>query len=341
MKKHQTLILFLLIIRFAFSEDPLWMRYPAISPNGSQIVFSYGGDLFIVSSEGGTALPITRNPAHDYMPVWSPDGSQIAFASDRHGNYDVFVIPSSGGRPNRLTYHSSNDLPSGWTPDGNAVLFSSNRMDDVKSTLFPSGRMTELYQVSTDGSRPEQLLTTPAEHAKYDPKGENIYYIDRKGYENEWRKHHTSAETRDIWQYNLKSGGHTQLTDFPGEDRDPVTIDGKWIYYLSETSGTFNVWKMKNTGRNIEQITYLETHPVRFLSISDKGLLCFGFRGEIYTLASKGKNPSKVEIRIFTDDQFNAVQFESFSDGVSEMAVSPDSKEIAFIVRGEVFVTSS
>ncbi len=341
MKKTLFLSFISLILSVAFCGDPLWMRYPAISPDGNQIAFSYGGDLFIVSAAGGTAVQITSNPAHDYLPVWSPNGSRIAFASDRHGNYDVFTIPSTGGKPDRLTYHSANDLPSGWTPEGDAILFSSNRMDNVESTLFPSRRMTELYQVSVDGSRPIQILTTPAEHAVYNPKGDYIYYIDRKGYENEWRKHHRSAEARDIWKYEIKSGEHTQLTEFPGEDRDPVTNDGKWIYYLSETSGSFNVWKMKNTGKNLEQITYLDTHPVRFLTISEKGMLCFGFRGEIYTVASGGKNPKKVNISLFADNQSNSVQYKTFSDGATEMAVSPDSKEIAFIIRGEVFVTSA
>jgi len=341
MKKVLFIFSFSLIFSVAFSDNPQWMRYPAISPDGSQIVFSYGGDLFIVPVEGGTAVQVTSHPSHDFMPVWSPDGTYIAFASDRHGNDDIFVILSTGGKPDRLTYHSANDLPGGWSPNGNAILFSSSRMDDVKSTLFPSGRMTELYRVGRDGSRPEQILTTPAEHAVYDPEGNYIYYVDRKGYENEWRKHHTSAEARDIWKYDVASGEHTQLTDFAGEDREPVTNDGKWIYYLSETSGSFNIWKMKNTGRNLEQITYLDTHPVRFLTISDKGVLCFGYRGEIYTLESGSKNPKKVKVTLFTDDQFNAVQYEKFSKGATEMVVSPDAKEVAFVIRGEIFVTST
>ena len=112
MKKIIPLILIFCITVGSYAQTtPLWMRYPAISPDGQTIVFSYKGDLYKVATAGGTAVALTMHEAHDYMPVWSHDGKSVAFASDRYGNFDVFVMPASGGEPTRLTYHSANDYP--------------------------------------------------------------------------------------------------------------------------------------------------------------------------------------------------------------------------------------
>src|SRR6476660_1965545 len=100
-------ILSTIVLLTQAQTDPLWLRYPAISPDGNTIVFSYKGDLYKVPSAGGDAVPLTIHEAYDFMPVWSHDGKQIAFASDRYGNMDVFVMPSTGGEARRLTYHSA------------------------------------------------------------------------------------------------------------------------------------------------------------------------------------------------------------------------------------------
>ena len=341
MKKLSKIILIISGFIFLQANEPSWVRYPAISPNGTEIIFSYMGDLYKVSSTGGEAHSLTRHTAHDFMPVWSNDGSKIAFASDRFGNYDIFVMSANGGKPDRITYHSSNDYPSSWHPDDNSILFSSSRMDTYLSTLFPSGRMTELYSATLDGKLPVRLLTSPAEDAIYDDRAREIFYHDRNGLENIWRKHHTSSDTRDIWKYELRSGKHTQLTDFEGEDRSPHLYNKNEIFFLSERFGSFNVWKMKDNGKNVKQVTFHTEHPVRFLSQADNGTICYAFRGDIYILPLEWTEPVKVEVALYADDQENEIEYKTFSSGATEMAVSPDSKEIAFIVRGEVFVTSA
>ncbi|MCG8475119.1 MAG: S41 family peptidase [Cytophagales bacterium] len=319
-------------------QEIRWLRYPAISPDGSQIVFSYQGDLFLVKDEGGMAVPITRHKAYDFNPVWSPDGKYLAFASDRHGNFDVFRMDVASGKTDRLTYNSSYDVPTGFTRDGKQVLFSSSRRDKAVCSLFPTGVLPELYQVPAEGGRVVQVLTTPAEMACYNPSGNKLLYQDRKGYENKWRKHHTSSVTRDLWVFDANTGKHQKVADFEGEDRNPVWATDDTFYYLSEENGSFNVFKSDFSG-NKKAVTNFEKHPVRFLSCSDNGVLAYGYHGDIYTQRDN-EAPKKLNITIRLDEPENEVVYQNVSGGATEFAVSPSGKEVAFVVRGDVFVTA-
>jgi len=325
----------------ATAQQALWLRYPSISPDGTQIAFTYQGDLYTVSANGGKANPITMHPAHDFMPVWLPDGKTISFASDRFGNFDVYTIPATGGMPIRLTTHSANDYPTSASPDGKFILFNSLRTDLELYADFPNRAMPELYQVSINGGRNSMTLTTPSEAAVYNASGTKIYFQDRKGYEDPWRKHHQSSIARDLWVYDSKSTQFTQLTQFSGEDRNPVVdAEENYLYYLSEESGSFNVHRLALKGGNEKiQVTDFKNHPVRFLSIAKNKTLCFGYDGEIYTMKN-GEQPKKVDIQIQTEGKLNPYEIVSINSGATQLAVSPNGKEVAFVVRGEIFVTS-
>jgi len=340
-KLFYTLLLCTFVTILMAQDDPLWMRYPSISPNGKSIVFSYQGDLYKVNAEGGAARPLTLHGAHDYMPVWSHDGKKIAFASNRYGNFDVYVMNATGGKAQKLTYHSADDYPSDFSVDNGNVIFSSSRLDAALNKQFPSGVLPELYSVPVQGGKISQVLTTPAQDAKYSKDGSKIVFHDRKGYEDNFRKHHTSSVTRDIWSFDVKSGDYKMLSSFKGEDRNPVmSADQKSIYYLSEAKGSFNVFKMElNDPETSTQITTLENHPIRYLSASNIDKLCFSFNGEIYTM-TKGSEPQRVKVQIATDERFNEEKIVPIKGDVTDMSLSPNGKEIAFIVRGEVFVSS-
>ncbi len=340
MKKIMVILVALLATVVVYGETPLWMRYPSISPDGSRIAFSYQGDIFVVSAQGGRALQLTRHEAHDTQPIWTPDGKQLVFASDRYGNFDLFRINAEGGGAKRLTFHSGSEKPESVTPDGKYVLFTALIQDDSKNYMFPTGVLTELYQVPIEGGRIEQVLSSPAENAVWNKEQTILLYHDKKGYEDPWRKRHQSSVTRDIWKYDASKKKHTKLTAFIGEDRNPVFGKEGIVYFLTEKFGTFNVAKMSlDNPNNIIQVSNFKTHPIRFLSISETGKLCYAYDGEIYTQIP-GDKTQKVPVSVFVDNVANNETFMSKSSGISEMAVSPNGKEVAFIIRGDVFVSS-
>lgn len=323
------------------ADVPLWLRDVRISPDGQQIAFCYKGDIYTVAATGGSAVRLTTQDSYECYPVWSPDGRQIAFASDRHGNFDIFVMPASGGPARRLTVNSAAETPWTFTPDGKNILFSATIQDPAESALFPYAVLTEVYSVPVAGGRTTQLLGTPAEYICYDAQGTSFLYQDRKGSEDEWRKHHTSSVTRDIWRYDVATGHHTNLTQRAGEDRNPVwAADGQTFYFLSERDGdTFNVYATTaDDPATVSRLTSFKTHPVRFLSVGKGDLLCYTYDGEIYTQQGAEGKPVKVKIDLVRDDEDQVIEVRG--EEANGAAVSADGKQIAFVVRGEVFVTS-
>lgn len=342
MKKSLLSLLCLGAAMGAGAVTPLWLRDVRISPDGSKIAFTYKGDIFTVPTAGGQARQLTAQPySLESEPVWSPDGSKIAFASDREGSNDVFIMNADGGEATRLTFNSASELPQAFSPDGKEVLYSAAIQDAPSALLFPASWQTELYSVPADGGRPKQVLSTPADALSFLPDGQSFVYVDRKGGEDQWRKHHTSSVTRDIWKYDAATGKHSNITAHAGEDRSPVlTPDGQTLYFLSERDGgSFNVYSLSmSTPSKVSAVTDFKTHPVRFLSRSNDGTLAFTYDGEIYTMRP-GSSPAKVKIDIVADEA-DPTYIRSFNSGSRGAVPSPDGKQVAFINRGDVFVTS-
>lgn len=322
----------------AQAETPKWVRQSSISPDGTTIAFAYQGDIYTVSAQGGDARQLTTNAAFDSYPIWSPDGSKIAFASDREGALNIYVIDAKGGAPKQLTHAPLKKLPISWL-DNEHVLYQSAVRPSAKDMEFPGGRWNQVYSVSTKGGRPVMISSMPMESISINAAGQWLYN-DWKGYEDEWRKHHTSSITRDIWQYSPKTNQYEKLTSFEGEDRNPVWGEGNSYYYLSEQSGSMNIYKGTVGSAASTAVTKFTKHPVRFLTRSTNGTLCFSYNGDLYTMTDGGQ-AKKVAINVLSDRQEKDVIRSIQKSGIRDFSVSPDGKQVAFVLHGDVYVTAT
>ena len=331
----------------AAQDSPLWLRRNDISPDGTTIVFNYKGNIYTVPTAGGQAKQITSNAAYDTDPLWTSDGKEIVFASYREKGKDIYKVSAEGGAPTRLTSHPANETPLAVLKDG-SILFSANIQQDAGYGDFPGN--AQIYITGKNGGRPVQVTSLPISALSVNAEG-TVIYEDWKGYEDALRKHHTSSVTRDIWVYRPAAGGETlsingqgsftRLSKFAGEDRNPVfAADGDTFYYLSEADGTFNIYKSSlSSPDKTVQLTFGKGNPVRHLSVSDNGVLSYSYDGELYTL-KEGGQPSKVAVKIVTDQIERPVEERTLTSGATALAVSPDGKEVAIVLRGDVFVTS-
>lgn len=311
---------------------PLWLRNSSISPDGTRIAFTYGGDIYTVPAVGGNATRLTV-VGHNSLPFWSPDGTRIAFSSTREGSQDVYVMPANGGSFTRLTTNSGSEIPRGWLTN-DTVLFAANLQPAQQAIQGAFQRQT--YKVAADGSsRPRLFASWPMTAVA--AKNGQLLFQDQKGYEDVLRKHEHSSGTSDIWL--LVNGKYTRLTDANCQDQSPAWAPDGSFYYVSEAgNGTLNVHKRSLDGKTDKPLTQLQHHPVRSLSAANNGLMAFSWNGELYTLR-EGAQPQKVNVNITTDDYVRSRERRN-STNADNFAVSPNGEEVAFISMGDVYVTN-
>ncbi len=322
-------------------ETPSWIRKNAISPDGKTVAFSYKGDIFTVASTGGQARQITSHNAYESDPLWSPDGKTLIFTSTREGSKDIWAFFTESGAIKRLTDFPGNEQPLAVATDG-TVYFSWNGSDMQSAGFDGFPGEPSVWATSLNASAPV-LVTSLTISAMSIAPGGDILYEDWKGYEDPLRKHHTSSVTRDIWLLKPSAPGKidanasfTKLSTYKGEDRNPVfAADGNTFYFLSEQDGkTSNVYRSSISSPSEQvQLTFYDKNPVRFLSVASDGSYAYSYNGDLYV------NDKKLEISLLRDEAESSLTSMKLSSANS-MAVSPDGKEVAVVMRGDVFVAS-
>lgn len=328
------------------AQEPIrFARTPDIAPDGKLVAFSYLGDIWSVEAIGGVARPVTMHEAHDYFPCFSPDGKQLAFASNRYGQYDVFVVPIQGGRPTRLTYDSANDIPTGWTPDGKAIVFSSSR-----STDFPAG--LECYTVPVAGGAVTKLPLFEGKEASFAPTGGKVAFVRGPG--TWYRKGYRGSSNDELWIANADGTSPKKLTDFAGQDTSPMwSPDGKRMYYVSELlgpRGCANIVAQDLTPGLVEpiadgsprSITQHQDDSVRRARISSNGeWIIYECGADVWIVGTKpGSSPRKLAVEVHADDKANTEKTTTHTKGATEYALSPDEEHAVIVVHGELFLTS-
>lgn len=354
-------------------------RMPAPSPDGREVAFSYQGDLWVAAATGGEARRLTAHPAYETRPVWSPDGSLIAFSSDREGNDDVYVIPVKGGEVRRLTHHSDADRPVDWTPDGRCVLFESVRhLNDAGDA--------GIWMVAAEGGAALPVLPVAAGQGKLSPDGTTLAFVRgsatwwRRGYEGSaknllwlhdegralsyesWRN---PPEVADLDAQARAERGRTSIGAYvdaavwqsansrelpasdeePGNRQNPLWLpDGKHLVYLAEAAGVVNARLLDLETGDSRQLTAYSGERVRHPALARNGsLLALEVEDRIDLVRLNGpagtaSKPAPLEIVLPVDTTSPRLERVAIAGSASEMALSPDGKQIAFVARGEIWV---
>src|SRR4051794_25832820 len=291
----------LLLARAGHAETVKRTRYPAISPDGHTLCFSYLGDLWTVPTEGGRAARLTVHPARDIQPRYSPDGKWIVFSSDRYGNYDLFLMPAEGGEPRRLTFNSAYDFASGFTPDSQWVVYYSG--------AYGTG---DLYKVRITGGEPIRLTWDNREWKflpRVSPDGKWIAY-DFNGAPGAWRhRGYQGSNNADIWlaRFTTPVEEPVRLTDNAGQDFAPLwTPDGETLFYVSDRAGQVNLWSMDRKGGRQRQLTHHKADGVRLPDISADGRkIVYEYVSEIWICDTKSGDSHPIPIQAASDAREN------------------------------------
>ena len=311
-------------------------RHPALSPDGTQLAFDWRGDIWVVPVEGGKARALTDHVARDANPRWSPDGKEIAFSSDRHGNLDIFVVDLDGGAPERLTFHSHWDRIYDWNPDGQTIYFGAWR----------GGRERIIYAVPRSGGRPVRVTGDRGFNAVVSPDGKWIAYV--RGYTNWWRRHYRGPANREIWVRALAGGESDRITQWDGHDDQPRwSADGHALFFQSEREdGVRNLYRqaLRFDGDRVEptgapvKLTNVAGDGVWHLDVSRNGRsAAYETMGNLYVVSMEGEEPRQVAIDCPGDAKQNEQTRRFASADATEFAFAPGEKEVAFIVEGEVY----
>ncbi|MEJ5054376.1 S41 family peptidase [Sphingobacterium sp. MYb382] len=313
-------------------SSPAFLSYPTLSPDGSTLVFSYDGDLWRVPTAGGLALRLTAMTGNEIAPRISPDGKWLAFSADQNGNMDVFLMPLEGGDIQQLTYHEAGDIVDSWSWDSKSIYFTSSRYNNFSS-----------YRVNIDGGTADRIFPhyfNTIHNVVETPKGEYLFNDSWESYSQAHRKRYKGAFNPDILSYNPKSKDFKQLTDYQGKDFwASVDRQGNIYFASDEGNDEFNLYTFVN-GKKTE-LTNFPTSIKRPFVAAQGGKIAFEKDYQIFIYDVASKKAIKPEISLGRNVTLDKKREFDVKDNISNFDLSPDGKKLAFVSRGEIFVSDA
>src|SRR5438445_10600830 len=302
------------------------LRYADISKD--KVVFSYAGDIWTSSREGGTARRLTSSAGDKLYPKFSPDGKWIAFTAAYDGNPDVYIIPAEGGEPKRLTYHPSTDIVLGWRRDGKTVLFRSDR-----AVARPS-RTTRLYLVSTQGGLPQVLPVPRGDLTSFSPDGTKIAYIETSQENRTWKRYRGGGSL-PIAIYDLKKNTYEELPKSSGMDMFPMW-HGNTIYFISDRDGVMNLYSYDLTSKQTKKLTDYKEYDVKWPSLGPDAIV-YENGGLLYEFNLQSGKPRNIPIQVHAEDLEARPEFKSVAQNIGGFALSPSAARAVLEARGNIF----
>lgn len=307
-------------------SDTRLLTEPAISK--THIAFIYAQDLWVANKDGSNPKRLTVDEGKESNPVFSPDGSMIAFNAQYDGNTDVYIVPVSGGVPKRLTWHPYNDFVKGFTPNGQQVLFGSQR------NTF-TNRYAQLFTIEITNGKVTPLDIPNAFWASYSPDGNQIAYTPIADRFKQW-KHYRGGTTSKIWIYEIKNHAVIEIPKPEGgsNDTQPIWI-GKDIYFISDRNGEFNLFSYTQDNKEIKQLTDFKDFPIINISASE-GEIIFEQNGYLHLFNVSSGITSRIKVGIATDLLEHRSRFVSGNDYIRNANISPSGARMVVDFRGEI-----
>jgi tricorn protease len=309
----------------AQSKTPLLLQTPTIS--ATQIAFVYGGDIWIVPRQGGEAQRLVTGTDLETGPIFSPDGSAVAYSGDYDGNIDVYVVPSSGGDPKRLTYHPGPDIAIGWTPDGKRVLFRSHRSS--------SNDPDKLYTVPVTGGFPSELPLDMAEAGSYSPDGSQMAYVPVFQWEPDW-KLYRGGQTTPIWIARLADSSVVSVPRENSNDRDPIWI-GKTVYFLSDREGPVTLFAYDTQTQKVtREIENKNGFDISSASGGD-GQIVYAQFGALHVFDPATHKDQEVSVTVSGDMPQLRPHWSKVASHILNSNISPTGARAVFEAHGDIF----
>ena len=316
---------------------------PAISPDGREIAFVSGGDIWSVAAGGGQAHLLVTNPATESRPLYSPDGKKLAFVSTRTGAGNIYILTLATGDLLRLTYSDSADRLDGWSADGQWVYFTSG-VNDV------SGQ-GDIFRVHATGGTPLEVSAerymTEFESAP-SPDGRQIALVSKGISASQWwRDGHAHIDLTELWLKPTEGqGGFHKLLPADAKHAWPMwSADDRTLFYMADGAGAENIWAVP-VGAGTAQpgaaksLTHFKSGRVLWPSIGDSGkTIVFERDFSIWRMDTASGKAEKVAIELRGSGQATS-ETRSTETSFRAMSVSPDGKKLALLVHGQMFAAS-